>query len=207
MYIPRVSPRPVLCAPDHLTPPHPQGSYFMHISLRPSQPLAFIVLSLSAALGRCHPWHYVYWSSVGFSFPLTLSPFSLSLSPHLIYSCILLSKWDLSRQILRIFILCMMLFQVLWEMRSIQHIPCAKVEACNKYLLTMCVLGPGRSVGMRAVGSAEEWSIPLHLGIREVFSKWVRFQVCHGQDSTLPDPLVAYPLLAPITFIFLVFST
>lgn len=50
-------------------------SYFLHSSLRPSQPLSFIALARAVALGRCHYCH-VYWSSVRLSFSLTLSLFS-----------------------------------------------------------------------------------------------------------------------------------
>lgn len=51
---------------------------------------------------------------------------------------------------------------------------------------------------MRAVGSVEERSIPMHLGIRPVFSKWVRLLVGHVQGSALPYPSVSCPLLVPL---------
>jgi len=60
----------------------------------------------------------------------SLSLFFLFFLPHSISNCMLLSKWDLGRQILKI-MLCMMLSRLVWERRSIQYIPCAKVKACQ----------------------------------------------------------------------------
>ena len=124
----------VLCTGWHPpTPSQKDHTLCTCHSDHPNFSLSFTVLSLAVALGGCHPCPYVRWSSVGLSFPLTLSPISLSLFfflPYSISNCMLLSKWDLGRQILRI-ILCMMLSRLVWERRSIRYIPCAKVNACQ----------------------------------------------------------------------------
>lgn len=127
IYTPHVSPKPMYTTYTWLPDiPHPMedlASCIVHVGL------PRLLLSLSLLL---------HWEDViivimvidlqqGFHFLWPcLRSFFFS-PPHLISNCIHLSKRDNGRQILRIFIMCMILSQVLREMRSLPRLPCAEV--------------------------------------------------------------------------------